>query len=164
VKLSWKFPISFAASLAALAWAGMALADSHAETAEGVWLTAHGGARIRISPCARQADQLCGAIVWLKDPVDEQGEPARDTHNPNPELRSRKILGLELIRGLKPSGPGRWSGGRIYNANNGKSYRSHIQVTRQDKLRVGGCVLMFCGGETWTRVSQRVPIGNNPST
>ncbi len=152
-KRSRPFTISLAAGFAALAWVGIALAASDVDSAEGVWLTADGGAQVRIAPCANQADQLCGTIVWLKDPFDEPGQPSRDLHNPNPELRSREILGLELLHGLRRKSAGHWTGGRVYNSDNGKSYRASIHVTKQGALRIEGCLLLFCSGETWRRVS-----------
>ena len=152
-KRSRAFTISLAAGLAALACVGVALAAPDADPAEGVWLTAEGDAQVRIAPCAGQVGQLCGTIVWLKDPSDERGQPVRDVHNPRPELRSREILGLELIRGLRPRGAGRWAGGEVYNSDNGKSYRARIQVTAQGALRIEGCLLLFCSGETWKRVN-----------
>jgi uncharacterized protein (DUF2147 family) len=152
-KRSWPFTISLAASFGAFAWVGMALAAPDADPAEGVWLTAEGDAQVRIAPCADQADQLCGTIVWLKDPLDERGQPVRDVHNPKPGLRSREILGLQLLHGLRRRGVGQWTGGRVYNSDNGKSYRARIQVSAQGALRIEGCLLLFCSGETWKRVS-----------
>ena len=146
---SWPFTISFGA----LAWVGMALAASGGDPAEGVWLTAEGDAQVRIAPCADQVDQLCGTIVWLKDPVDERGQPVHDVHNPKPELRSREILGLELIHGLRRRSAGHWIGGQVYNSDNGKSYRTRVLVTGRGALRIEGCLLLFCSGETWKRMS-----------
>ena len=152
-KRSWPFTIAFAASFGVLAAVGMALAAPDADPAEGVWLTADGGGQVRIAPCVDQADQLCGTIVWLRRRFDERGQPVRDVHNPRPELRSREILGLELLRGLKRKSAGHWTGGRVYNSDNGKTYRVRIQATRQGALRIDGCILLFCSGETWRRVS-----------
>ena len=152
-KRSWPFTILLAASFGALAWLGMALAAPDVDPAEGVWLTADGGAQVRVAPCAGQVDQLCGTIVWLKDALDARGQPVRDAHNPKPELRSREILGLELLHGLRRRSAGHWTGGRVYNSDNGKSYRASIQVTKQGTLRIDGCLLIFCSGQTWKRAS-----------
>jgi uncharacterized protein (DUF2147 family) len=152
-KHSWPFTVSLATSCAALAWVGMALAASDADPAEGVWLTADGGAQVRVAPCVDQVDQLCGTIIWLKDSRDKRGQPVRDEHNPKPELRSREILGLKLLHGLRRRSAGHWTGGRVYNSDNGKSYRARIQVTAQGALRIEGCILLFCSGETWRRAN-----------
>ena len=66
------------------------------EMALGVWAEGDGGAHIEIAPCG---DKLCGRIVWLKQPVDENGRPLMDKNNPNPTLRTRPILGLLIMGG-----------------------------------------------------------------
>jgi hypothetical protein len=52
--------------------------------------------------------------------------------------------------------------GEVYNAKNGKLYKSSIKLASPDQLEIEGCVLGFlCGGETWTRVAG--PIPSSPS-
>jgi len=68
-------------------------------------------------------------------------------------LATRRIIGLPLFMGMRPWGPNKWSG-QIYNADDGKSYASHISVSGPGTLRVEGCVGVLCGGETWTRSSR----------
>ena len=97
---------------------------------------------------------LCGVIVWLKEPIGpETGKPAIDDKNPNPVLAKRPMIGLRLFRGMRPSGPNKWSG-QIYNADDGKDYASSVSVMGPDSLRVEGCVGALCGGETWTRAAR----------
>ena len=117
----------------------------------GIWLTQAGDARVRVSKCG---GGLCGVIVGLKDPINPAtGKPQVDDKNPNPALARRPMIGLPLFSGMRPSGPNQWSG-QIYNADDGKSYVSHISVSGPDTLRVEGCVGALCGGETWTRVGR----------
>lgn len=117
---------------------------------DGIWLTQAGDARIRVSRCG---SGICGVIVWLKDPIDPAtGKPQVDDKNPNPALAKRRIIGLSLFSGMRPTGPNQWSG-RIYNADDGKTYASKISVTGSGGLRVEGCVGTLCGGEDWTRAS-----------
>ena len=117
----------------------------------GVWLTEKGDARVRVTKCG---SGICGVIVGLKDPIDPAtGRPQVDDKNPNPALRSRPVIGISLFIGMRPSGPGRWSG-QIYNADDGSTYASNVSVTGADTLRVEGCVGVLCGGETWTRVGR----------
>ena len=52
---------------------------------------------------------------------------------------------------MHPNGPDRWSGS-IYNADDGKTYRAGV-MPEGPTLKVEGCVLAFCGSETWTTVS-----------
>jgi uncharacterized protein (DUF2147 family) len=117
----------------------------------GIWLTQAGDAKVRVSRCG---SGICGAIVWLKQPIDPAtGKPAIDDKNPNPALARRRMIGLPLFSGMRPTGSGRWSG-QIYNADDGKTYASHVAVTGPDTLRVEGCVGALCGGETWARTKR----------
>jgi len=117
--------------------------------ATGIWLTQAGDARVRVRKCG---GGLCGVIVGLREPIDPAtGKTQVDDKNPNPALRKRPMIGLPLFRGLRPSGPNRWSG-HIYNADDGSTYVSHVSVLSPTRLKVEGCVGPLCGGETWTRV------------
>jgi uncharacterized protein (DUF2147 family) len=136
--------------LTALLGAPIARSESAGEPT-GIWLTQAGDARVRVSKCG---GGLCGVIVWLKDPINAAtGKPEVDDKNPNPALAKRRMIGLPLFSGMHPSGPNKWSG-QIYNADDGKSYESHISVAGPDTLRVEGCVGVLCGGENWTRAER----------
>jgi uncharacterized protein (DUF2147 family) len=117
----------------------------------GIWLTQAGDAKVRVSKCG---GGICGIIVWLKDPINAAtAKPEVDDKNPNPVLARRPMIGLPLFSGVRPSGPNKWSG-QIYNADDGKSYESHVSVAGPDTLRVEGCVGVLCGGESWTRAGR----------
>jgi uncharacterized protein (DUF2147 family) len=135
------------AILAALLAAPTAKAQAGGEVS-GVWLTQAGDAKVRVSRCG---GGICGAIIWLRDPINPAtGKPHVDDKNPNPSLARRPMIGLPLFSGMHPSGPSRWSG-QIYNADDGGSYASNVSVSGPDALKVEGCVGVLCGGETWTR-------------
>ena len=113
--------------------AGAALA---ADPAEGVWLVQDQDAKVRIGPCPGQAGQLCGEIVWLRAPTGADGRPKTDARNPDASLRNRPLIGLTMIRGFRPAGPGRWEGGKIYDPKSGKTYASKLRAT----LRLPGAL------------------------
>lgn len=130
---------------------GVATAQESASPA-GVWLTEKGDARVQISHCG---GAICGKVIWLREPIDAAtGRPQVDDKNPNPELRDRPVIGLQLFNGMRPSGTARWSG-RIYNADDGKFYVSNLAMTGPTTLQVEGCVGALCGGETWRKVGSR---------
>lgn len=138
------------AILAALLGSPPAKAQAAGDPA-GIWMTQAGDAKVRVSRCG---GGLCGVIVWLKDPIDPAtGKPQIDDRNPNPALAKRPVIGLPLFQGMRATGPNKWSG-RIYNADDGKSYASNISVTGPATLRVEGCVGPLCGGETWSRLKR----------
>ena len=60
----------------------------------GVWLTKNGKSHVELYQCGAQ---LCGRIVWLREPNLRDGKPARDLNNPDPAKRQRPILGLEFL-------------------------------------------------------------------
>jgi len=140
------------AAAAALMTSPALVSPAQADTSnlEGIWMSADGGARVRIASCG---NGICGNIVWLREPIDRStGRPKTDKHNPNAAQRTRPMLGLQVISGMKPEGQGRYSG-QIYNADDGKTYRSKLTLLSSNQAKVEGCVLVFCKGETWTRVS-----------
>jgi uncharacterized protein (DUF2147 family) len=129
----------------------MSCGPAAAATAVGEWLVADKTAKIGIAPCVEEErkDALCGNIVWTLTP------PGLDEKNPDPEKRSRSVLGIEILQAMKPTAPNRWEGS-VYNAQNGKTYKAVITLENPDALKLEGCVLggLLCGGETWTRVTE----------
>jgi uncharacterized protein (DUF2147 family) len=129
---------------------GVASTPASATDPTGTWLTRAGDGRIRVAKCGTQ---MCGTIVWIKDPVDARtGRPPVDEKNPDPSKRNRKILGLRIFA-MALDGNGNWTGG-IYNAEDGQTYRGRITRRSADQLEVQGCAGIFCGSETWSLVGR----------
>ena len=116
----------------------------------GTWLTESGDSRVRIENCG---GALCGNVVWLKEPNDpETGKPKLDKKNADEAKRSRAMLGVPIVLGMKPNGPGKWSG-EVYNAGDGKTYSGSITERDANAILLEGCVLgVFCKAQTWNRV------------
>lgn len=130
--------------------AALTLAGAPAQAAdpvEGDWLTQSGSGKVRIAPCPGQTGKVCGNIVWLRPP----NAGATDSNNPDPKMRGRPIMGMAMLWGFKPAGPGKWTGGKIYDPNSGKTYDSKISANANGTLKVEGCVLMVCQAQTWKR-------------
>jgi uncharacterized protein (DUF2147 family) len=128
----------------------------------GTWLTQSGVAQVRIAPCQNPVQgPICGTIVGLINPKGPNGqgiapEAATDYRNTDPALRGRKVLGMPLIWGFKPtSDPTSFEDGQIYNGENGKIYNANISLQPDGKLRLRGYVGSPLFGETqlWTRVN-----------
>jgi uncharacterized protein (DUF2147 family) len=115
----------------------------------GVWEVEDGDIHVEIWPCG---ESLCGDIVWLRKPLDRGGRPQLDRANEDRSLRDRPLLGIELLEGFKRTAANRWEGGRIYNPRDGQTYRVDVEVLSDDRLKVRGCQLVFCGEELWRRV------------
>ena len=78
----------------------------------GVWATDEEKSHIEIYECG---EQLCGRIVWLKEPLNDEGTEKLDINNEDESLRERPIVGLELMTGFVESGEHKWKKGRIYD-------------------------------------------------
>lgn len=147
-----KRPLRTVAPLAGLALLALpVIAQAAPRDPSGVWLTEDGKARIRVEKCGPQNANVCGYAVWLKVPLNDQGQPRVDFRNPDPKKQARPSLGHQLIMGLKPNADGRYEG-KIYNAENGKYYDVTIWSEEPGELSVKGCMLGFlCGSQTWTQ-------------
>ena len=119
-----------------------------ADPVEGEWLTQAATGKVRIAPCPGKPNLMCGNISWLKDPANAT---AKDANNPDPALKSRPIMGMPMIWNFKQAAPGRWTGGKIYDPNTGKTYDSKISVNANGTLKVEGCILVVCQAQTWKR-------------
>ena len=145
-----------AAALGASVFCLAAGALAQGAAISGVWTTEHGDAKIRIAACG---PALCGTIVGLAQPVDNDGRAKTDVNNPDPAKRTRTLVGLTILTGLTPGGQdsGEGSGevwrGVIYNADDAKTYQVSVRLIDARRAAIRGCILggLFCGGETWTR-------------
>jgi uncharacterized protein (DUF2147 family) len=118
----------------------------------GLWKTAGNSSKVEIFPCG---DKLCGKVVWMKNPnfVDPNdgpvGTPKIDRKNPDPALRSRPIIGLQVIDGLKASGNDSWEHGTCYDPESGNTYRCKMRLASPDRLEMRGYVGIPLFGRTY---------------
>ena len=124
-------------------------AAARAETPIGVWEA--GESHIEIYECG---DLLCGRVVALDEPLDEEGEPHVDLNNPDPALRTRPIMGMDLIAGFSRKSDRKWVDGAIYDPRDGKTYKSRLTLQKDGTLEVRGYVGVALFGKTvvWTRI------------
>jgi uncharacterized protein (DUF2147 family) len=89
----------------------------------GIWATEENKGNVRIEPCGQN---LCGYAV-------KSGE--------------------KILINMKPQDT-KWTG-QIHDPDTGRNYDSTIAMKGTNTLRVQGCAFggMFCGGQTWKRVS-----------
>jgi uncharacterized protein (DUF2147 family) len=118
----------------------------------GVWYAEGGAAKVALERCGTS---LCGTVVWLRSPWDEDGCEMRDRYNPDPSLRDRPVVGLQIVTGFTPdsSADGIWDGGSIYDPGSGKTYRCQAWLDGPDRLELRGYVGIPLFGRTtrWIR-------------
>ena len=113
----------------------------YSQTIIGKWLTEAGDAKVEIYEANGKVN---GKIVWL-----EKGPDTKDTHNTDEKMRSRKLMGVNILSGLTKKSE-KWEGGRIYNPKNGKNYKCSIWLDG-DKLKVRGYLGVFYETQTWKK-------------
>ncbi len=111
----------------------------------GDWRVADGTATVRIKKCGGSA--LCGYVLATSTPA------GKDDHNPDPRLRSRSVIGIEVLINMQKAGENLWTGA-TYNAEDGQTYAAKITLQSEQALTIQGCVSGggACGNETWARV------------
>lgn len=126
------------------------LTPAHATDPTGDWQVEDGVAAIRVAECN---GSMWGAVAWEKTPG------GLDKNNPDVSKKSRPTLGMPILLDMKRNAAGDTWAGQVYNAKDGKFYKSTIKLgNTPDELEIQGCVLGFlCGGETWTRVGPPIP-------
>lgn len=116
-----------------------------ADPIAGRWLTEERDAVIEIARCG---SSWCGRIArFLVAPPD--GLDQRDINNPEPRLRTRRLLGMPVLSQFREE-TDLWRG-QIYDPKSGKSYRSVVRRTGPDTLEVKGCIGPFCQAQVWRR-------------
>ena len=120
-----------------------------AEEIIGLWDT--GESHVEIYSCG---ELLCGRIAELDEPLDEDGNEKLDENNPDPALRARPIIGMDLIAGFSRAGKRKWEDGTIYDPRDGKTYKCKMTLQRDGTLKVRGYVGIPLLGKTvvWTPV------------
>lgn len=121
-------------------------------TPVGLWKTIDDDGKtakslVRIS---EQGGTLVGSIDKLLDPkdgTDAKCDKCKDDRKDQP------VVGLQIIRGVKPDGDGIWAQGEILDPNNGKTYRTRLKpVDGGKKLEMRGYIGPFYRTQTWIRV------------
>ncbi|HKI85395.1 MAG TPA: DUF2147 domain-containing protein [Thermoanaerobaculia bacterium] len=136
----------------------------------GVWKTEPDGGDFAHVEVTRNGDIYSGKIVWLNHPDFPASEGPRwagrakvDRKNPDPSLRGRPIVGLEILRGFKYDGKDVWGGGTIYDPKKGKTYRCKITLEPDGTLFVRGFIGFSWLGRTtvWTPAHAPGPNGDS---
>jgi uncharacterized protein (DUF2147 family) len=115
---------------------------AQAEDPSGTYLSESGDTQVRIAKCG---PAHCGTIVSVK------GE-AKDVNNPDPQKRTRSLVGVQMISDIQPSGQG--FTGQLYNYKDGKTYTGKMSFAGK-AMQLSGCVLggLICRSQTWTKMN-----------
>lgn len=122
----------------------------------GIWLDDEAKGGVEIKPCG---DSLCGNIVWMKQPLNPQGQPWTDQLNSDASKRARPVCGLQIIGGLKKDSDTVWKDGWVYDPEEGKQYDVELTLADPNTLTVHGYLGVKLLGEklTWKRMPNDTP-------
>lgn len=116
----------------------------------GVWLTDGGKSKVEIY---KKGEEYFGKIIWLREP-NENGKPKVDKNNPDDDLKSRPLVGMELLSDFEFDDD-EWEDGEIYDPESGKTYSCEMTLDG-NTLNVRGYIGVSWVGRTteWTRSSK----------
>lgn len=114
-------------------------AGNNADRIIGKWVAAK--ERNLIVSVSRTGDEFKAAIVWF-DNSDDKTRPMStrcDIKNHNENMRGRKVIGLEVLRGLTYNEKEHeWQNGHIYDPSSGNEYNAKAWLTQDGHLEVRG--------------------------
>ncbi len=115
----------------------------------GKWLTVEKNLEVEVY---KQNNHYKAKIIWFK--VQDTTRPLNtrmDEKNPNPALRSRKWLGMDVLRNLKyNTNEDEWQGGIIYDPKHGREWDSIAWINNAGLLKVKGYWVFKWISETLT--------------
>ena len=119
----------------------------------GIWIEEKKQSHIEIYKTAN--NQYEGKIVWLLEPLNEEGEIKKDTKNPDITLRNKTIDGLIIVKNLEYLDNNEWGKGSFYDARSGKTYSLNAKLKNNNTLFMRGYIGFSLIGKstTWTRVN-----------
>jgi uncharacterized protein (DUF2147 family) len=117
------------------------------DAALGRWKTETKNGVVEIATCG---GSICGKLV-TSDGLRANPD-LRDSRNKDAAQQGRKLAGAQILGGFV-RGTGEWTGGTIYNADDGGTYKATVTPTDADHLKVRGCIVWpLCKTQTWTRI------------
>lgn len=127
--------------------------EINANTICGKWMTSEKDLIVQIS---LEGSSYKAKILWMdtkgsKKPLNEW----TDDKNPNPALRSRKVIGINALKDMHYSADDHtWSGGTIYDFRSGKEYNASARIDKNGLLQVRGFWHIRLLGKTLTFIRQ----------
>jgi uncharacterized protein (DUF2147 family) len=124
---------------------------ANAQTVTGRWTTIDDetGKRRSVVEITERDGKLHGRIVQLfRDPGEDQ-DPTCTKCAADDDRYGKKIIGMEIIRGMIRDGE-EWNDGDILDPKNGSVYDCKLWL-EDGKLKVRGYVAFFFRTQTWVR-------------
>ncbi|GGD75864.1 DUF2147 domain-containing protein [Croceicoccus mobilis] len=113
----------------------------------GRWKTESRGGVVEITRCG---ESICGKLVSSEGL--KSNPQLTDQNNKDEALRNRRLMNLTILKGFDWK-KNSWSGGTIYNAQDGGTYKATVTLEDKDHLKLKGCIVWpLCKTQEWTRI------------
>lgn len=113
-------------------------AQSQADVVIGNWLSTDNAVAVEVY---KSDGEYQAKVIWFDEKLGS-GKPMNsriDSENPNPKLRNRKIIGMEILHGLTYNQKqNTWENGRIYDATSGRTWDSSVKMNKDGTMNVRG--------------------------
>lgn len=104
----------------------------------GIWWNDEKTTKIEVE---KKDGKYIGTIVYMIPEKYENGEPPKDDENPDPALRNRSIVGLQILEGFEYNSKKKeWIDGTIYDPKSGKTYDCYGWLESDELLKLKGFV------------------------
>lgn len=114
----------------------------------GTWSTVNEEMKIEIYA---KGDARYGKIVWMADPTNRIGEPRTDINNPDETLRSRPLMGMDMLYDLHYT-DGVWKG-KLYGVRRGITTDVEVKQVN-DNLEVEVSYRGFSRKQIWSKATK----------
>lgn len=114
-----------------------------ADKIAGIWWNDEKTSKIEIK---KEDGKFIGTVVFMVPEKYKNGQAPKDDKNPDKELQSRSVLGLQILNGLTYDSKAKeWKSGTIYDPQSGKTYDCYAWLENDDLLKLKG----FVAGIRW---------------
>lgn len=106
----------------------------------GVWRNTNNTVHIKATPCG---DNMCATVVW-----------ANDQTKAAVSAKGRNIIGMQLLRDFRRSGPMEWKG-TVYVPDMDRTVAGKLTMLDRNTLQAVGCGFwgLVCQTRHWQRIS-----------
>ena len=109
----------------------------------GVWWNEEKTSKIEVE---KKDGKYIGTIVYMIPEKYENGAPPKDDENPDESLRSRSIVGIQILSNFDYNAKDKeWKNGSIYDPKSGKTYDCYAWMENDNLLKLKG----FVAGIRW---------------
>jgi len=109
----------------------------------GIWWNEEKTSKIEVE---KKDGKYIGTIVYMIPEKYENGAPPLDDENPDESLRSRSVVGIQILNDLQfDAKKEEWKDGTVYDPKSGKTYECYVWLDGNSTMKLKG----FVAGIRW---------------